>query len=96
LWSAPYRSVISAWATVPEVPVGDAARPLPEIGDAETEHRVDAVGDVDVVDGDGVGVVAKRRRWVAMAEACLGLEEFAVGDELGADAVAEPVQRGVG
>lgn len=51
------------------------------------EKRVDVVGDVLVVEWHGVGLVAQCGGGVAMAEARLRLEELAVGDELGADAV---------
>lgn len=69
-----------------------ARRSQPAEADSEAvEQLVNAGGDVQAVEGDGVGVMTQRRRWVAMAEACLGLEKLAFDDELGADAVAEPV-----
>ena len=59
------------------------------------EAVVDFVGDVEVVEWGGVGVVAQCGGGVAMSEAGLGFEYFAFGDELGGDAVAKAVQRRV-
>lgn len=52
------------------------------------EEGVQLVGDVLVVEGDGLRVVAKRRRRVAVTEASFGLEDLAFVDEEGGDAVA--------
>ena len=57
---------------------------------------VEVVGDVLVVEGCGVGVVAEGGGWFAVAEAALGLEELAFADQVGADAVTQAVQGGVG
>lgn len=60
------------------------------------ELGVELVGDVFVVEWQGVGVVAEGCGGVAVAEACLGFQQVPCGDEPCADAVAEAVQGGVG
>ena len=67
--------------------------PSSETGTDAVEHVVDAVGDVHVVERNGVGVMAQRRRRIAVTETRLCLQEMPGSDDLGADAVTEPVQR---
>jgi hypothetical protein len=62
---------------------------------AGVQEGIEVVGDVLVVQGGGVRVVAKRGGGVAMAEAGLRLEELALIDELGGHAVAEAVKGGL-
>ena len=53
------------------------------------------IGHVLVVEGGRVGVVAQRRRCISVPEPRLSLEDLALADEIGPDAVAEAVQRSV-
>jgi hypothetical protein len=57
------------------------------------QQLVEGVGDVFVVEGNGVGIVAQRGCRVAVSESRLCLQQPAVADELRGDSVAEPVQR---
>ncbi len=52
------------------------------------EMAVDGIGGVDVSGGKGVGVLAQGGGGVGVSEACLSLENLAVGDEVGRHAVA--------
>ena len=57
------------------------------------QELVEIIGDVFVVEGDGVGVVPKRRHRITVPEPGLGLEQLPVADEMGGHCVAEAVQR---
>ena len=52
------------------------------------EVVVDGVGAVAVGEGERVGVLARRRGWVGVAEMGLGLEDLTAGDEEGGDVVS--------
>ncbi len=54
------------------------------------------VGNVKVVQGSGMGVVAQGGDGVSVAEPSLGLENLALADQLRADAVAEAVKGSLG
>ena len=58
------------------------------------EEAFEVVGDLFVVEGDGVRVVAESGGRVAVAKPGLSLEELALVDEVGGDAVAEAVEGG--
>jgi hypothetical protein len=60
------------------------------------DNPVEVIGDVSVVGRLCPAVVAQRRGQVAVAEAVLGGEQLAFGDEYDGDGVAEPMQRRVG
>ncbi len=52
-----------------------------------------SVGDIGVVERQGVAVLAEGGGGVAVPESLLGLEELPVGDEDCRDGVPQPVQR---
>jgi hypothetical protein len=56
------------------------------------KEPVELVGDVGVIERDGMGVVAQRGGRVAVAEAGLGLEQRPLFDQVGGHAVPEAVQ----
>ena len=62
---------------------------------ATVELLVYFVGDVEGVERGGVRGAAQCGGGVSVAEPGLGLEELAVSDQVGGDAVPEPVQRRV-
>lgn len=76
-------------------PMDDAVA-VEHVVDGVVDGVGDGVGDGAVVEWYGLGVVTQRRGRVSVPETSLGLEELVFADEVGADAVAKPVQRGVG
>ena len=54
------------------------------------------VRHVEVIQGSGMGVVTQGGDGVSVPEASLTFEDFAFADQLGADAVAEAVEGGLG
>jgi hypothetical protein len=57
------------------------------------QELVEVVGDVFVVQGDGMGVVPQCCRWITMPESGLRLEALALSDEMGGYPVAETMKR---
>ena len=57
------------------------------------QELVEVVGDVFVVEGDGVRVVPQRRHGITVSETGLGLEQLPVADEMRGHTVAEAVKR---
>lgn len=62
------------------------------VGGEIPEEAVELVGNVGVIERDGMGVVAQRGGGVAVAEAGLGLEQPPLVHQVGGHAVAQAVQ----
>ena len=61
-----------------------------------SEHRVDAVGCLEVLERQRVCVVSQRRRRISMPEPMLGAQEIASADKEGGDGVPQAVKGDTG
>jgi hypothetical protein len=57
-----------------------------------TEHYVDVVSDLAILQRESMGVVPQRRRRIAMNEPVLGPENLAPADQAGGDGVAQAME----
>jgi len=57
------------------------------------EQRLESVGDVQVVQGQGVAVLAQCGGRVLVAQSLLGLQQVTLDDQGGGHGVPEPVDR---
>ena len=67
-----------------------------EASRSAVEEAIQIIGDVLVVECDGIASSAQRRCRVAVTEPRLRLQRLALVHKMGGDAMAEPVQRGLG